>query len=209
MIPTEPTPGSPSPDIPEIVDAIATTGWVTTTALLTPLESATLAEECQAHWQLGTFHKAATGRGSDKKIREDIRSDQVHWLEPDLLSLTQKIYFQRIDALRAALNRHLFLGLDSFEAHFATYPEGSFYARHLDRHAGTLDRIITIVYYLNRDWSQADGGQLRLYHGETHTDTQPDLGQAIIFLAADYPHEVLPATRTRMSITGWLRQRPR
>ena len=32
-------------------------------------------------------------------------------------------------------------------------------------------------------------------------------GSLLVFLSADMPHEVLPATRDRLSLTGWFRRR--
>jgi len=38
---------------------------------------------------------------------------------------------------------------------------------------------------------------------ETHFDLLPEGGSLVVFLSAGFEHEVLPATRERMSITGW------
>ncbi len=35
----------------------------------------------------------------------------------------------------------------------------------------------------------------------------PQLGTLAVFLSANLPHEVLPATRERLSLTGWFRRR--
>ena len=39
------------------------------------------------------------------------------------------------------------------------------------------------------------------------TITLPQAGTLALFLSADMPHEVLPATRERLSLTGWFRRR--
>jgi hypothetical protein len=65
--------------------------------------------------------------------------------------------------------RALQLGLFDFECHFALYPPGAGYRRHLDRFTGrdsSADegaRVLSCVLYLNREWGPEDRGQLRLY----------------------------------------------
>jgi SM-20-related protein len=38
-------------------------------------------------------------------------------------------------------------------------------------------------------------------------DVQPTGGCLVVFLSGEVPHEVLPATRERLSLTGWFRRR--
>lgn len=70
---------------------------------------------------------------------------------------------------------------------------------------------VQVLLYLNDAWSDADGGQLRLYADPADppagTDIQPLGGRLVTFLSTDYPHEVLPARRERVSVTGWLKRR--
>lgn len=49
---------------------------------------------------------------------------------------------------------------------------------------------------------------MRLYlsDGREH-DVLPQAGTLALFLSGDMPHEVLPATRERRSLTGWFRRR--
>jgi SM-20-related protein len=52
------------------------------------------------------------------------------------------------------------------------------------------------------------GGQLRMYLDESaEHDVVPTGGCLVVFLSGDIPHEVLPATRERLSLTGWFRRR--
>jgi SM-20-related protein len=145
-------------------------------------------------------------------IREDIRRDQVRWLEPDAVSPAEARYLETLEDLRQAINRRLFLGLFGFEGHFAVYPPGAFYKAHLDRHRETRDRVVTAILYLNDGWEEAHGGQLKLWTTPGAPDgpaevLEPRMGTLVSFLSGDYWHEVLPARRTRMSITGWFRVR--
>jgi SM-20-related protein len=38
-------------------------------------------------------------------------------------------------------------------------------------------------------------------------DVVPAGGCLVVFLSGEVPHEVLPATRERLSLTGWFRRR--
>jgi SM-20-related protein len=115
-----------------------------------------------------------------------------------------------MDSLRQALNRELLLGLEELEAHFALYPPGAGYARHRDRFRDDDARVLSTVFYLNPDWREADGGALRLHLPAcapvAHRDFFPVAGTLVVFLSADFEHEVLPASRDRLSIAGWMRR---
>ena len=113
-----------------------------------------------------------------------------------------------MDGLRQALNRGLYLGLEDFECHFALYPPGAFYQKHLDRFRDDDRRTVSAVLYLNDDWQPQDGGELRLYLPDGAEREVPPLGGSLVlFLSSDFPHEVLPANRERLSLTGWFRRR--
>ncbi len=140
-------------------------------------------------------------------MREGIRGDSIQWLEHGQ-SAPSDGYLQAMDELRSALNQALYLGLEDFECHFACYPPGAFYQKHLDRFRDDDRRTVTAVYYLNEAWQTEHGGALRLYLADdTELDVLPSAGTLVLFISAELPHEVLPATRERLSLTGWFRRR--
>jgi SM-20-related protein len=158
----------------------------------------------------GQFKKAAVGKGDQKQVRAEIRSDEVLWMDPTTLSPLQVVFWEKIEELKQVLNRRCFLGLKSFEGHFARYPIGSFYKRHLDQFHAVPHRIVTVILYLNDSWTEADGGQLRMYFpqedgSERIEDVLPVGGRLVVFLSEEIPHEVMPTQKERISITGWLR----
>lgn len=187
-------------------------GWACVPGFLSDTEARELSRQGRADWEDGEFRQAGVGRGAERVVREDLRRDYVRWLEPESGTPAEECYLARLDALREAINRETFLGLFAFEGHFAIYPPGGFYKAHLDRHRGTMDRIVTVILYLNDGWQPEDGGQLKLWttpgdrQGETVT-IDPTLGTLVAFLSGDHWHEVLPAHRERKSITGWFRVR--
>ena len=162
-------------------------------------------------WSEGDFKAAAIGRGAGEQRQTEIRGDFIHWLSPTELTLAQAPYWDRIDQLRQRINRELFLNVQEFEAHLALYLAGAFYKRHLDQHQNTQRRQIACILYLNDGWKPADGGYLRIYpkmgNWEQTVDVLPQGGTFVCFRCDTIVHEVLPATRQRMSLTGWLCRR--
>src|SRR5690554_1726629 len=75
--------------------------------------------------------------------------------------------------LRLILNRTLLLGLDNYETHYALYPPGAGYSRHLDRFKDNPLRTVSVVLYLNSQWQPGDGGELRLHLPEGSVDGAP------------------------------------
>lgn len=169
-----------------------------------------LLEEQTALLEAGKFKEAAVGSGDKKLVKPEIRSDEVLWMDQDALSPLQATYRQKIEMIKNILNQRCFLGLRSFEGHFARYPKGSFYKKHLDQFQQVSYRIITVILYLNQKWEKSDGGELRLYFpqedgSELIKDVLPVGGRLVIFLSGEIPHEVLHTHKERISITGWLK----
>jgi len=195
-----------------LLNSIERLGWGVDLDGVSDAGSQRLMIECKEACEQGEFRKAGVGRGTGTAVREEIRSDQVLWLLPDTESTEQMAYLAQLEVLRLALNQRFFLGLFDFEGHFSIYQEGAFYKPHLDRHAGTSERIVTIILYLNPRWQPGDGGELKLWttSGEktgAHELIEPRMGTMVCFLAGEFWHEVMPANKTRMSITGWFRAR--
>jgi SM-20-related protein len=198
---------SETPMLAAIVDDLATRGW-SQQALFRPAAlSRELAGECRRRHAEGQLNPAGVGRGADQEVREAIRGDQIQWLDPGQCAPCDR-YLEAMDSLRQAINQGLYLGLEDFECHFALYPPGAFYRRHLDRFRDDDRRMVSAVFYLNEGWQPADGGQLRMFlEGDQAHDVQPLAGTLVVFLSGEVPHEVLPAGRERLSLTGWFRRR--
>lgn len=192
-----------------IADEIAARGYAVLPDFLNSVEVATLASDLRALQQAGRMRGA--GIGKDAELTNEVRGDAIHWLEESDATPPQRAYLQRLEALRLALNQTLYLGLFEFEGHFACYPPGAFYRKHLDQFQHDGQRALSCILYLNEQWQPENGGQLRIYlDGESerdYRDVQPQGGTLVAFLSARYWHEVLPATRERLSLTGWFRTR--
>lgn len=190
-----------------LVDHLAEHGWAVTSELFAPETITDLAAEVRTLWGAAAFKAAGVGRGADFQTRADIRSDHILWLDDKKLTAPQAAYCQTLETLRHELNAQLFVGVQELEAHYAVYPPGAFYQKHVDRFSTADERIISCSLYLNPDWSEADGGALRLYEGENFIEVFPQAGTFAIFRSDAIYHEVLPAKRERFSLTGWFKRR--
>lgn len=192
-----------------IVDELYRHGWCEYPSFLDPAQTRALAAESRVAWEEGQFRQAGVGTGAELRVDRSVRRDHVSWLDDAGLTPTQRLYYQRLESLRTAVNRELQLGLFSFEGHLTVYPAGGFYRRHLDQFRGARHRVVSCILYLNPDWQPEDGGELRLYLDEqgAQVDVLPRGGTLVAFLSERFPHEVLPARRERLSLTGWFRTR--
>jgi SM-20-related protein len=170
-----------------------------------PLLLRDLRARCLELQASGGLRPATIGRNA--KLAPEVRGDFISWLQQPVRDAEQCL-LARLEELRVALNRALMMGLEDFEGHFAMYPPGAAYARHVDRPAGSDLRAISTALYLNADWAAEDGGMLRLYLGDGRTEEVLPLGGRLVaFLSDRFEHEVLPARRERLSFTGWFRRR--
>jgi len=194
-----------------IAEALATHSWSVTANFIPADLVRELADEASELFEAGKLRAAGIGIGDKHHIDPAIRSDQTLWLDPLVASRPQRECLSAFDALRLTLNRELQLGLFELEAHFAAYPADAFYRRHRDQQSGSNTRVVSCVLYLNSDWKADDGGQLRLYldsgQSANYQDVPPEGGTLVCFMSERFWHEVLPARRVRLSLTGWFRRR--
>lgn len=152
------------------------------------------------------FALAAVGRGPDAEQNKLVRRDKIAWIDPSSPNSATWLNWTR--ALQTYLNRRLFMGLFSFESHFAFYRPGDFYATHLDAFRGQSNRVLSLVTYLNKNWKQEQGGELVIFEPNSGAEiarVSPCYRTLVLFLSEEFPHEVRPATRTRHSVAGWFR----
>ena len=192
--------------------ALTDTGWAVAYDVV-PLQLARdlLAEAQQLHGEK-MLTIAGVGRADDYQQDRSIRRDKIRWL--NARSTPQAAYLDIMETVRLAVNRALFMGLFSYESHYAVYEPGAFYARHRDAFKGARNRVLSTVFYLNEDWKTGegdldDGGALAIFSDDEALVpiimVPPEMGTLALFLSEDIPHEVLSARRDRYSIAGWFR----
>lgn len=189
-----------------IVTDLAERGWSCCDDFVMSPDIAALRAEALA----GEFQAAAVGSGGRRLLLPAVRGDETRWLTPPFSEQLARLAAE-LEQLRLAVNRDLTLGLFDLELQFARYAPGCRYARHLDQLAGSEARVLSWVLYLNDEWRAREGGALRLYTTQEarapFLEFPPRGGRLMAFLSERFEHEVLPATRERLSIAGWFRRR--
>jgi SM-20-related protein len=194
--------------IENILNDLEQRGWSVQEHFFTNELTQQLKETLVHLHQQGNFKQAGIGRKNNTHIEQSIRSDEISWFEETNLNESQQKFINISKTLQESINQKFYLGLFELEIHFALYAPDAFYKRHLDQHKNQDARVITLIVYLNENWSKEDGGELQLYlnNGDT-VSVLPNAGTLVCFMSADFEHEVLPAKRERASLTGWFRKR--
>ena len=154
------------------------------------------------------FKKSAIGNRTNEVIKKAIRGDIILWIDENNINPSEQLFFNKINDLKDYLNRTCFLGINQKEFHYAIYPEGTFYKRHLDTFQNDDRRKLSFVCYLNEEnWKPENGGELVLYLENREEVVYPFPGKVVIFESQILEHEVKPVNTPRLSITGWLKTR--
>ncbi len=158
------------------------------------------------------FKKAAIGNRTNELIAKSIRGDFILWLNEAEAGAAETTFFNRINDFVEYLNKTCYMGILHKEFHYALYPEGTFYKRHLDTFQNDDRRKLSMVCYLNeQDWKPEYGGELVIYKNENGVEKEeviyPFPGRVVIFESQVLEHEVKPVKTERLSITGWLKTR--
>ncbi len=197
------------PQFDPIIDGILEQGYGVDDHFLSSDEVTALARRLRERREQGQFRAAGVGN-QNTLIEKQIRGDEILWLDQATATPEEQTFLNRIGEFAQYVNQTCYLGLRDFEFHYALYPAGTFYKRHLDQFRTDSRRRLSVICYLNPDWQETDGGQLALYlpqpDGTEQTITlAPTAGRLVCFESGKLEHEVLPATRERLSVTGWLK----
>ncbi len=195
-----------------IVNDLASNGYAICEAFLPVHIIKALADMAEKRFMAGEMLVAKTGKTANMQ-QAIYRHDSIYWLDEHYPNAAAQAYFAQIATLKTTLNQQLFMNLHDIETHLAVYPIDGVYLRHLDQLKQISDtptqvRQLSSVLYLNDNWQAHEGGELRLHlNSQEYVDVLPTAGRLMLFLSAEFWHEVLPATRNRISLTGWFRSR--
>ncbi|UYO93632.1 2OG-Fe(II) oxygenase [Pollutimonas sp. M17] len=193
----------------QLLESLADQGWAVADGLIDAQLHKRLYEQCRRAWEEGRFKPAGVGHGRRLALHTEIRGDSIFWIEPQSAESASLEFLQWTDALREDLNRLFYTGLTNAEFHFARYPAGHRYRKHMDQHRDQRSRKISLVLYLNQEWSEDGHGELCLYSAQDENKVVervlPMPGRLAVFRSDLIPHEVMPCTRPRWSLTGWFR----
>jgi len=203
LIAAPPPPSSGHNALAVMAADLAETGWTRHDGWFAAELCAALREDALAHLAEDQQTPARIGREQDRSLEPGTRHCGVIWLSGG--TPAQSRFLERCEALRIALNQRLFLGLMEFEACYAAYPPGGYYGRHLDSFRGAQNRIMSLVLFLNPNWTSAHGGELVIHLGETPVSLPPRLGEGVLMLSEEIEHEVRPTRQPRLALAAWWR----
>ena len=189
----------------QIADGLAEQGYAVADYFLDIREVRAILSIKEFQDWFGHFKKAGVGKDQDHQVNESIRGDYIKWIDNSSSPPAIEVYLAKLQHLMSDINHNLFLSLKDYEVHMTVYPPGAFYKRHLDQFSRDDHRKLSIICYLNEDWRPEYGGQLRLWVSDTAVDVLPTAGRLVCFRSDLIEHEVLAATKARLSITGWMR----
>ncbi len=148
---------------------------------------------------------AGIGNKDVKDATQKIRGDKIYWMDKQSENIFEIEFLKQVEDFIAHLNHTCYTGINDYEFHYAVYEEGSFYKRHRDQFKNNSNRKYSLINYLNEDWQEEDGGELKVYHEEGTQHFLPHAQTAIFFKSDEMEHEVTIANRERMSVSGWLK----
>lgn len=187
--------------------------------------------DAAGHLKPGKISKGLT-------LEEDtkVRGDRIIWLKHTNLAGTQKraeppagktqqsnplvghatleMLLEKLDQLRALIGPEIEITLNMATYMLACYPgAGTGYVRHRDASPEHPGRRVTAIYYLNPDWVDADGGQLRIWPNDAggddieHATLISPLCDRLLLFTSTLEHEVTPSFNTRFALTSWFYNR--
>jgi len=210
------------------VEQLVQRGWVAVNGALEPSLVAAASAEFR------TLHKASRLRESPGLINRGARFTWLRFAaeeERAHLRLCYPSLFEvsrRLCSLPSALATRDTSGLLARlrvdpTTKIAVHQPGVRHRVHLDSHGGQDNlRMVTCLLYLNEaDFSERDGGAIRLYSelasgdasmspppvvsaATPHTDLVPLAGRLVLFQSRRLWHEVLPTERDRYVMTPWV-----
>jgi hypoxia-inducible factor prolyl hydroxylase len=208
-----------APQALAIFESLIANNYAVYDGFIDPSEGRLLRDEIRTLYTNGHMTDGTIGINASGKVgavRPDMRTDKMVWLEGNepFVGPYLKRHIMRADILAQKINL-LLQATDSKDAWegcgrckiMATcYPQGGKrYVAHYDN-PNRNGRKLTIILYLNEQWSEGDGGVLRAKTNGVQVDVAPLFNRVFAFWSdTRVPHEVLPtaAGKDRFAITIW------
>jgi len=154
----------------------------------------------------GLLNNAGIGNNAVQDENQKMRGDKIYWMDKSHDNIYEQEFLSLIDDFIERLNSTCYTGINAYEFHYAVYEKGSFYKKHRDQFKNDNNRKYSLISYLNENWLEENGGELTVYHEAGSQKISPRSQTAVFFKSDEMEHEVMPANRTRMSISGWLKK---
>jgi len=113
------------------------------------------------------------------------RSDIIYWLDRGHNNVHENSFFDLMDNFVNFLNETCYTGITGYEFHYTLYEKGSFYKKHLDQFRSNYSRQYSMIMYLNNEWKENDGGELRIHHENKIENISPLNGKSVFLKAVN------------------------
>lgn len=202
--------------IVRILKAIIKNGFCVVKNLVSIGKARKTLEEIRKAYRIpGKFSAGKLSNGAMNRVRslQGVRGDSVTWLDglseecPNVSQVAKqmnKLALSLYHANNVAMNH-----VSKSKIMVSCYDgDGKAYKRHIDsRRDGSLK--LTFIYYLNEDYTEDQGGSLRIHSDRGTIDIPPELGSLAIFQSDKLVHEVLPTYCQRFAFTIWYMEVPK
>ena len=200
---------------PQISRHLSTYGYYTTTSLLPQESIFTLRKQAISLRKQGRYVPSFSEKLEGSKIKRFDKKGVYacepdggdYYTAPDLISYIATL----LQTLPSGLNEQLMtkefdLSNAAFNAKLAVTMNGARYPCHIDNPVGNCEdvRKLTAILYLNPDWIEGDGGEIRLFLKDENVtvkkmDLSPIGGRLLLFWSDEIPHEVLPTSALELT----------
>ncbi|KAJ3307906.1 Egl nine 3 [Blyttiomyces sp. JEL0837] len=184
-----------------------------------------LQQACKDMVESDQVRPAAMGQGISRQVDRTYRGDLTTVIMNAEMQSSPSQYphfasFKRkLDGIVDSLDQGLDLTLTNdkgFDKSCGLYSKGvqigfynkhgARYVKHRDCSPAIPDRRITMILYLNEEWTKENGGELRLYPTNnmelSSIDIAP-LSNRLLIFCSELEHEVLPSYSDRYALTMW------
>src|SRR5690606_15940723 len=134
-----------NPQTEKIISDILDRQFSVVDAFFSAEEVAVLRQSLLDQYEADNFKKAAIGNKTNEHILKTVRGDFIKWIDESKATEAETVFFNKINNLINYLNRTCFLGILNKEFHYALYPTGTFYKRHLDTFQNDDRRKLSFV----------------------------------------------------------------
>ena len=217
--------------IEQIAQKLSEEGYYATTNFLSAAEVRQMRQQSIALWGDGRYEQSWSESIDDQGVARRFDKEGVFACEPDgadyetapdlliwmswlLQTLPPRLNFAMDENGSGSVK----LSSQAFNAKLAvTKPGGSTYPLHIDNPQGLAvndTRKLTAIIYLNDEYEEGDGGELRLHLNDSVVkDLLPTGGTLLMFWSDLIPHEVLPTSpgtdrndekKDRYALTMWI-----
>lgn len=200
------------------LDELTSKGYVVIEDFLSESLQESLRKDVRNLRDKAKFKIAKIGQDATNTLNTNIRVAETCFVGRnklnDIPDGARSLLYDVLDQIRQDLPQPLDVNLSEFL--YAYYPSGGFYRRHRDAIPGSASmlRKFSLLMYLNKDWTEQDGGMLRMHMdsggdkkpaGEqpNYLDIPPKGGTLVLFHSDKLPHEVLNTESERIAIVGW------